>query len=1517
MQRISTVNPNWKPTGSRIVNAAKDCWLKQTQSQLQMARTDSEYADRYAFYMAYEQVCGHCRRPLEFKDFEIDHIIPQSAAADEQNWQNVLRDYGLPLEFDVQADKNRMAACRSCNGEKRERLLPPGQVAILHSTAAQKAHWVRTLREESISERSSQRLLAGLGKALLDGSLQRDVVFDLLGDAPQDLVQANATPWPKAEMQARFLDLLGTASEALLNWPQEIEGQWLPRPELDEVRTALFSEELRLIALIGPPGCGKSALLARLGRELRAAEHAVLAIKADALPSSVDSLAAFDTWLRVSESLPILLDRIASAAPVTLLIDQLDALSDLMDLHSERLAALLSLINRVLATPGIRVIISCREFDAEYDLRLSSLIKAEHCSAIRLSDPPWEQIEEFLRARNYLWGLWPGPLRDILRRPHHLKLFVRYFSPTRPQPAFTSYQAMLEQVIDEAVVGRFGAPTVAALETLAMKIAETEELWVPRAALTAAFLSELPKLQAAGVVKLSPDNLRVGFEHQTFFEFIQARSFVSSDRALVDEALSRQDGLAVRSVLWGAVNYLRNADRSRYCRETGLLLRRPDVRLHVKVMVVEFLGSVVEPQWEESEWLQQLLSSDKLRPHVMRAIEKKPAWWVLMKHVLLECGESGPLAAWHASWVIGPAMAYDKEFILPSIEARWLPRTDIDFAAFNLFRDFQDWDLSSCAIVQKLLSRTPFDEMWVCKIAQSISKRYPDTAVRLLRRKLDADLQKARAECGPPPEPLPPDASDDALIDSWLSDQSLGPIEKLVQERSAWYGVDIVAEAGPRQFVEGLWDWVEAVSLDLTVRQEPRADRYREDYKWSFGGTFMSYLSQALWTSVSQFASDEPDGFIEWAKQSALSEAMSVHHLILRGFEVIVSSRPEAVLEYFLGEQRRFAIADSSTQENVADLMKILGSTLKPSDVAILVAGIEKWEPIALSDTKDENKEEIVRVNNRARMRLLARLPRALLRIETRDELERSPQQAPFPFSQCDPHGSIVKGPVMMDQMERLSDSELVAVLEEYPESRGMDLANGSGGAGNIAIQFEELAKKDPDRMFRILPLLQPGRLELAAAAGISGICQTKAASEPRTLDLIHAMVALGFDSDNFRERLCWSLVKVAERTKGLPDRTVNLLIQIARSSAVAAGAEASKEQEVNRGSFLLFSATAPPSQEKKRSESILWSHIGGVLPHGSYPALIGIMLGLLRRQRPDYDRSFAALQDHLALPDDPRIWHALLNHLRYLGGADAATANAFIQQLFEKYPAILPTIEGARFVASSHLWFTQTLFDALLATIEGSGWEQAHRAVGEILLLRAALSPEDVGTQQRLASAIDNLASVPGDLEYGIVRSASNTWANPRFRATSHRVLMAATLCPEADVSDSIMDAFSGSEGHRIPADSRTAEMLRAITLTPARFISSTTARPFIKRLKELLQDSFSPLEIAQAARSVIDVVGDRIGDVQSAFYTSSDDLVDMAITLQRFAEARVHGTWIFEQMIIANAYKIEEAVRSLDRRL
>ena len=67
----------------------------------------------------------------------------------------------------------------------------------------------------------------------------------------------------------------GAVSAALLNWPQEIGGEWIERPEFDHLIDLTKRHEPSVTAILSEPGGGKSAILARLGKRL-AAEGVVL-----------------------------------------------------------------------------------------------------------------------------------------------------------------------------------------------------------------------------------------------------------------------------------------------------------------------------------------------------------------------------------------------------------------------------------------------------------------------------------------------------------------------------------------------------------------------------------------------------------------------------------------------------------------------------------------------------------------------------------------------------------------------------------------------------------------------------------------------------------------------------------------------------------------------------------------------------------------------------------------------------------------------------------------------------------------------------------------------------------------------------------------------------------------------------------------------------------------------------------------------------------------------------------------
>lgn len=197
-----------------------------------------------------------------------------------------------------------------------------------------------------------------------------------------------------SETGPRIVKALGTRSADLLSWPQLLHsGEWIDRPELDTLLSTICDNNNSITVILGPPGSGKSALLSRLGNELVERGYDLAAIKADLLPRSVDTPEAFAQWL----NLPDLFDQCISCLSidnsVVLLIDQLDALCDLIDLHTERLTVLLDTVAN-LPKENVHLVLSCRDFEFRHDVRFSRL-EAEQ---IVLTLPTWEQVAQILAS---------------------------------------------------------------------------------------------------------------------------------------------------------------------------------------------------------------------------------------------------------------------------------------------------------------------------------------------------------------------------------------------------------------------------------------------------------------------------------------------------------------------------------------------------------------------------------------------------------------------------------------------------------------------------------------------------------------------------------------------------------------------------------------------------------------------------------------------------------------------------------------------------------------------------------------------------------------------------------------------------------------------------------------------------------------------------------------------------------------------------------------------------------------
>lgn len=148
------------------------------------------------------------------------------------------------------------------------------------------------------------------------GSRAMDIRAAVIG--PSDAAAAVVAPLDTREAE-RLAAILGDASSTLLNWPTLTRGHWFERPELLELSAAVRNKDQGVTVLLGAAGTGKSAALAHLGHHLLGKCITLLALKADALPRDIASLADLDRHLDVPEPLDQCLARLAEVGPVALL----------------------------------------------------------------------------------------------------------------------------------------------------------------------------------------------------------------------------------------------------------------------------------------------------------------------------------------------------------------------------------------------------------------------------------------------------------------------------------------------------------------------------------------------------------------------------------------------------------------------------------------------------------------------------------------------------------------------------------------------------------------------------------------------------------------------------------------------------------------------------------------------------------------------------------------------------------------------------------------------------------------------------------------------------------------------------------------------------------------------------------------------------------------------------------------------------------------------------------------------
>lgn len=1256
---------------------------------------------------------------------------------------------------------------------------------------------------------------------------------------------------------------------------------WISRPEEEQLRELLGGKETRGVCLLGGPGSGKTALLAKLGVDASQAGSVVVAIKADVV-SPDESL-----WSWAYHRLGLdttLVDGIITASAlgkVVVLVDQLDALASLADVSPERLNDLLALIRQCQSIPNVTVVCSCRELEYRRDTRLSHL----ELDSVTLELPSWEQVScELKKAGIREPDVWPVSFREVLRTPQHLHVYLHRFRETGQTDVFRTYQQMLDDLwkrkIDTPARKEF-------VYRLTNSLIDRETLWAP------AIMFEdderiVEQLEREEVIQRQ--DLQIGFRHQTLLEHAKARLFTKSGQSLTDHVLSHQDAIFVRPTIYSVLRYLRDADRPKYRQEIEALLRAQP-RLHVRFLLIDFLGHVSDPEEFEVLLLTERLSNPEDRWRVLIAIRGNEPWFRALRSTQFPIVMRWELPdPWPMIGVIEEAWHFAHDECLRLVEDYWLDDPARDELTWRALHAVDRWDQRAVDAVRRVVRRAEDPRLWWAEdLVYVISADQPQLAPQVLAAVLQRGLRAAQ------------DGDSGSRQDGESSFKIPRSLHSPLENSQDWHELSAVAEAAPTEFLQATWCWFTSVAVQF--HSDRPSSVLREYGGWTsiFDEEEVGLrrpLALAIRTAVEKTAASDPESFVKITRPAWGIENGLIQNLLARGLAAVALRMPEVALDFLCADPRRFFLGHYRIGEQSNSIALITALAPQLGEM-----GLRRLEGAILSWTRYWPDAELVdrhqAAEREARLRLLKAIPDRLLTPTTAAFVRREEAELPDwdrkPY--CGGHAGYVKEipPLTKEQMTTATDEQILDVLagdldgdrskqQWHEDERGWVRP---GGARAAAQEVATLAKEQPERVLPLLPKLIADGNE-SPAADIMRSLEGSSLTDEQVYRLVRELAAQGAQSEDFRSDAAYLLYRRCRENTGLPDDICDIVERwLAMPWDSSYGISPARD--------------GAESQESRELVSVLWAPGGGVLDTDrSFWPLLAVTNGYLMRAPSATERWLSMLERHLDRDIAEHTWAGYSSELRLIGleNCDRVRGVAVIRKLFDRFPSIKTSAEGIRLVALVAHLLPDALLRSFLDDLSRSDSPQARVGLGELLPLvafgRAArgwvapLLDEHVRAYQREADTTTETVAV------GIGYSAAHGWDEPAVRPHATRLL--CQLIPHAvgRVVDAIGTVFWAKED--FPADSDTELLLRTLAEHP-HALSGRNVTDLVAHLAKLLPHQRRV--VLAVCRTIVERRGLELTSISYELFSAGPNLVNIAMTLQRFPDTRSDGLTLLESLL------------------
>ncbi|WP_339904779.1 NACHT domain-containing protein, partial [uncultured Cyclobacterium sp.] len=363
----------------------------------------------------------------------------------------------------------------------------------------------------------------------------------------------------------------------------------------------------KILVVKGKKGVGKTTVLHDIYCQLaNEHEYVVLAIKCDQFYDvSLNGLSKqlFSDLASFNELFDVFQDK---GEKFVVVLDQLDALSQILSTDRRWLQTYIKLIQELLKLPNARIIISTRIFDLEYDADLRKFNDTQVIKQIEIGKLSETEVTDILKllkieAKSKL-------LIELLTIPYNLELFTKI--PNLEQLLQKQSRISLTKLYSELwsqVMTPRELFLTDCLNAIVKRMYEQHPNLIELTYLEE-FKAEISYLVSHEI--LVQNGNKLSFFHQSFYEYYLARWFVISDRNLIDYIFEEGQNLYIRSLIKTVIEYLREANHQKYIELYKKIIGHDHIRYHIKYLFVLEIGLVEIPSQKEKELVCDMLANE-------------------------------------------------------------------------------------------------------------------------------------------------------------------------------------------------------------------------------------------------------------------------------------------------------------------------------------------------------------------------------------------------------------------------------------------------------------------------------------------------------------------------------------------------------------------------------------------------------------------------------------------------------------------------------------------------------------------------------------------------------------------------------------------------------------------------------------------------------------------------------------------------------------------------------------------